>query len=94
VKEEVDFVDVYAERGEERLYAEAKGQTSSPGLDVDTQYGQLLRRMSDAASGARYAIVVPTSAVKAALRVPSWVRERLRIEVYEVNHHGDVYQRE
>lgn len=46
VQEEVDFVDIYAERGEERLYAEAKGKTSSPGLDADTQYGQLLRRMN------------------------------------------------
>jgi len=27
VKREVDFVDVYAERGTERMYAEAKGRT-------------------------------------------------------------------
>ena len=39
VRREVDFVDVYAERGEERLYAEAKGRTTSPGLDVDTLMG-------------------------------------------------------
>jgi hypothetical protein len=60
VRREVDFVDVYAERGDERLYAEAKGRTTSPGLDVDTLYGQLLRRMKDPKPGARYSVVVPT----------------------------------
>jgi hypothetical protein len=39
VKREVDFVDVYAERGQERLYAEAKGRTAAIGLDVDTCMG-------------------------------------------------------
>jgi hypothetical protein len=43
---EVDFCDVVAERGpDEILYAEAKGRTKAIGLDVDTLYGQLLRRM-------------------------------------------------
>lgn len=41
----MDFLDIYAERGQERLYAEAKGRTSEIGLDVDILYGQLLRRM-------------------------------------------------
>jgi hypothetical protein len=59
VSREVEFVDVYAERGEERLYAEAKGRTAAIGLDVDTLYGQLLRRMKDPATNARYAVVVP-----------------------------------
>ena len=54
VRREVNFVDVYAERGDERLYAEAKGPTTSPGLDVDTLYGQLLRRMKDPKPGVRY----------------------------------------
>ena len=58
VDTEVDFVDVSASRGGERLYAEAKGCTVAMGLDVDTMYGQLLRRMKDPASGARYAVVV------------------------------------
>jgi hypothetical protein len=44
VQREVNFVDVFATRGEERIYAEAKGSTTSPGLDADTMYGQLLRR--------------------------------------------------
>ena len=29
----------YTERGQERLYAEAKGRTAAIGLDVDTLYG-------------------------------------------------------
>jgi hypothetical protein len=40
---EVNFVDVFARRGDERLYAEAKGRTAAIGIDVDTLYGQLLR---------------------------------------------------
>jgi hypothetical protein len=90
VDREVEFVDVYAERGSERLYAEAKGRTAAIGLDVDTMYGQLLRRMKDAGAGVRYAVVVPTAALAAALRVPDWVRRRLSIEVYEVGDDGQV----
>lgn len=52
------------------IYAEAKGRTTAPGLDVDTGYGQLLRRMPDEDQPAtRYAIVVPTEALRAAERV-------------------------
>lgn len=90
VAREVQHVDIYAERDEERLYAEAKGRTTAPGLDVDTLYGQLLRRMDDPASTARYAVVVPTTAVAAALRVAGWVRLQLAIEVYEVDDDGVV----
>jgi hypothetical protein len=36
VAREVEFVDVYAEHGQEKLYAEAKGRTAAIGLDVDT----------------------------------------------------------
>jgi hypothetical protein len=93
VRREVDFADVYAERGEERLYAEAKGRTMAPGLDVDTLYGQLLRRMRDPRPGARYAVVVPTTALTAALRVPAWVRDRLSIDVYEVDDDSEVQLR-
>jgi hypothetical protein len=85
MRREVDFVDVYAERGEGKLYAEAKGQTTAIGLDVDTLYGQLLRRMKDPETGAQYAVVVPTAALAAALRVPAWIRDRLHIAVYEVD---------
>ena len=47
VEREVSFVDVLACHDGVTLYAEAKGRTTSPGLDVDTMYGQLLRRMTD-----------------------------------------------
>lgn len=91
VKREVDFVDVYAERGSDGVYAEVKGRTAAIGLDVDTLYGQLLRRMKDPADEARYAVVVPTAAVAAALRVPAGVRERLAADVYEVDDLGRVH---
>jgi hypothetical protein len=93
VSREVEFVDVYAERGPVKLYAEPKGRTAAIGLDVDTLYGQLLRRMKDAEASARYAVVVPTAALSAALRVPAWVRDRLSIDVYEVSDAGAVFQR-
>ena len=91
---EVNFVDVCAPRGDERLYAEAKGQTAAIGLDVDTLYGQLLRRMADPGAGARYAVVVPTAAIPADLRVPAWVRQRLDVDVYEVDDAGRVHPRQ
>ena len=93
VETEVNFVDVYARRGDERLYAEAKGRSKAMGLDVDTVYGQLLRRMTDPTGGARYAVVVPTAGVQAALRVPVWVRDRLAVDVYEVDDAGGVHPR-
>ncbi len=92
VRREVHFVDVAAVRGDERLYAEAKGRTAAIGTDVDTLYGQLLRRMPDDDATARYA-VVPTVAVGAASRVPAWVRERLRLDVFEVTDGDQVVPR-
>ena len=56
VQREVDWVDVAAERGGQRLYAEVKARTTSPGLDVDTAYGQLLRRMKEDSEGAVFAL--------------------------------------
>ena len=91
VRREVDFVDVLAERAGERLYAEAKGRTAAMGLDIDTLYGQLLRRMPfDEDPTARFAVVVPDEAVRLALRVSKRVRVALRIEVYGVDEAGRV----
>ena len=93
VSTEVDFVDVVAHKEGTTIYAEAKGHTSSPGLDVDTMYGQLLRRMGDQPRArARYAVVVPETALTAARRVPTWVRSRLGIDVYAV-HEDDRVER-
>ncbi|MFI0408300.1 hypothetical protein [Actinomadura sp. 3N508] len=66
------------------MIREAKGTTSAPGLDCDTAYGQLLRRMTSPDAGVQYAVVVPSSALKAALRVPRRVRDLLQVTVYEV----------
>lgn len=91
VTTEVQFVDVVAHKDGTSIYAEAKGHTSSPGLDVDTMYGQLLRRMGDEPRPrTRYAVVVPATALTAAKRVPTWVRSRLAIDVYAVYEDGRV----
>ncbi|WP_395111283.1 hypothetical protein [Actinomadura sp. SCN-SB] len=99
VEREQAFCDVVAKRDGQTLYAEAKGRTSSPGLDVDTLYGQLLRRIPDTADGTEIlGVVVPTLAVSAALRVGVRVRELLGIHVFEVTdddvvrHHADFAQ--
>lgn len=91
VQRQVEYVDVLAVRANERLYAEVKGRTSSPGLDVDTLYGQLLRRMPDELpSETRFAVVVPEETARAALRVPARVRSLLRIDLYAVSAEGQV----
>lgn len=90
--ENTGHVDVAAKRGAERIVAEVKGHTTSPGLDVDTMYGQLLRRMreEDRHSDIRYVVVVPESLIVAATRVPQWVRAALRVEVVLVDDFGRV----
>jgi hypothetical protein len=91
VTTEVKFVDVVAEKDGATIYAEAKGHTSSTGTDVDTMYGQLLRRMGDKPEArARYAVVVPHTALAATLRVPTWVRSRLGVDVYAVYENGRI----
>lgn len=87
---EVDHVDVRAERDGVTLLAEAKGRTSSAGLDVDTAYGQLLRRMRPGVDELRYALVVPASARRAAERVRPEIRTILKIELYVVSDNGTV----
>jgi hypothetical protein len=88
---ELEFLDVLASRDGRSLYAEVKGTTSSIGLDVDTAYGQLLRRMPGFEDErVRYALVVPERAESAALRVPARIREALRIDVYVVDEEGGV----
>jgi tetratricopeptide (TPR) repeat protein len=85
---------VQAERGDEKLYAEVKGKTTSrPGVGLDTLYGQLLRRMPPEEVGepkTRFAVVVPKNAETAALRVPVRVRDLLRVDVYTVTDDGQI----
>jgi hypothetical protein len=94
VETEKDYIDVVAERGDEKLYAEVKGKTKGrPGVGLDTLYGQLLRRMPPEEVGesdTRFAVVVPDNAEAAALRVPVRVRDILRIDVYTVSADGQV----
>ncbi len=93
VVREVEFVDVFAERGEEKVYAEAKGRTAAIGLDVDTLHGQLLRRMKDQG---------PPRDTQSWYRLPhvarpfeclTGVRERLHVDVFEVDDAGVVHPR-
>jgi hypothetical protein len=85
------WLDVLAEREGQRLYAEVKGRTAAIGTDVDTAYGQLLRRMPEFEDeSVRYALVVPDVAETAALRVPARVREALRVDIYVVDEAGCV----
>ena len=91
VETEITFVDILAWKDGTTLLAEAKGITSSPGLDVDTAYGQLLRRMPiEPQHGWRYALVVPEETLKVALRVPQRIRDLLGLDVYSVNQDGAV----
>jgi hypothetical protein len=89
IRREVKFIDVVAERGDERLFAEAKRRTAAIGLDVDTLYGQLLRRMPEEEVGrARFGVVVPVEGMSAA--VSKRVRQLLRIEIFAVHEDGSV----
>lgn len=86
-----DFPDVDAAHRETgvRLVAELKGHTGSKGTDVDTLYGQLLRRMGPEPDPAtRYALVVPETLRWHVERVPEHVRAALRIEVWLVSDDG------
>lgn len=60
------------------------------GLDVDTLYGQLLRRMPNKDDETIYGVVVPASAALVALRVPKRVRTLLNSAVYFVSESGIV----
>ena len=87
------WLDVYAERGRERLLAEVKGKTSDPGIDADIAYGQLLRRRpANEDLTVRFALVVPDwpRSVRAAARVPARLRALLRVTLYAVDDAGTV----
>ena len=70
--------------------AELKGHTSSPGLDIDTGYGQLLRRMDPGQTSVRYALVVPATLRMHVTRVRHDVRARLGVELFVVDDDGGV----
>ncbi|MFP3712567.1 hypothetical protein [Puerhibacterium sp. TATVAM-FAB25] len=78
------------QRGVERIVAEVKGYTTRPGLDVDTLYGQLLRRMASRDEETRFAAVVPPSMAAAATRVPWVIRDLLSVDLALVADDGTV----
>lgn len=84
-----DHVDVRARRGAERLVAEVKGDTGSPGTDVDTLTGQLLRRI-DPDTDERYVLVVTERLLAKVQRINDRVLARLGIEVAAVDDLGGV----
>lgn len=93
VQTEVDHVDVLATKGGRSLYAEAKGSSSVIGTDIDTMYGQLLRRMRNSDDDtARFAAVVmdEPKSLRAVRRVPAHIRELLNIDIYTVSIDGHV----
>lgn len=84
-----DHVDVSARRGAEHLVAEVKGDTGSPGTDVDTLVGQLLRRI-DPDTDERYVLVVTERLLAKVQRIAGRVLARLGIEVAVVDDLGGV----
>lgn len=83
--------DVTAVCGSQRLIGEAKSDTGdNAGTDLDTAYGQLLRRMTNPGPDTRYALIVPTTILRSAQRVPAHIRQTLRIELYVVDNDGQV----
>ena len=89
VQLEVEHLDVLATKGDLTLRVEAKGHTKYPGIDVDTAFGQILRRMNSD-PGVRYALVVPATIRSAVERVASDVRSLLRLGIYLVGEDGTV----
>ena len=92
VNEPGSWADVIAKRGNERLVGEVKGYTGgNTGLDVDTMFGQLLRRMKPGAA-TTWAVIVPTLSLAKVLRVPIDVRRALDIKVFEVRDDDSVVE--
>jgi hypothetical protein len=92
---DTDVVDIVAEKDGRRLYAEVKGASAAPDLDVDTAIGQLVRRMpSEADQSVSFALVVQDEprSVDAAGRAPQRILDLLGITLYAVDEDGGVRQ--
>ncbi|EID81761.1 MULTISPECIES: hypothetical protein [Rhodococcus] len=95
VRTEGDAVGIVAEKDGHRLYAEVKGVSTAPGLDVDTAIGQLVRRMpSEADQSVSFALVVrdEPGSVEAAVRAPQRILDLLGMALYAVDEDGGVRQ--
>lgn len=92
IDEAGSWADVIAQRGDERLIGEVKGYTAgNTGLDIDTMFGQLLRRMKPGAA-TTWAVIVPSRSLTAVLRVPIEIRSALGIRVFEVRDNDEVVE--
>jgi hypothetical protein len=92
---DTDVVDIVAEKDGRRLYAEVKGASAAPDLDVDTAIGQLVRRMpSEADQSVSFALVVQDEprSVDAAGRAPQRILDLLGMALYAVDEDGGVRQ--
>lgn len=96
VQLQVDYVDVIGTKGGRTLKAEVKGWTgANSGLDVDTMFGQILRRFPGGPDERfRAAVVVPMEALAKVRRVPGWVLLNVGIDVYTVDRDGHVERHE
>lgn len=94
VRRQVKYVDVVATKDGRTLKAEVKGRTGpSQGLDTDTMFGQILRRLPEQADEKfTAAAVVPAESISTVHRIPSWVLKRVGIVVYTVDTTGKVEQ--
>jgi len=74
----------------ERWLVEAKGVTTSIGLDFRTGLGQLIQRMADPKT--TYALAVPREDrfISQCRAVPLWIRQALRLHWLLVNSEGGV----
>lgn len=61
------------------------------GLDIDTMFGQPLRRMKPGAA-TTWAVIVPTRSLSAVLRVSIEIRSALGIRVFEVRDNDEVLE--
>ena len=92
IDEAGSWADVIAQRGDERLIGEVKGYTAgNTGLDIDTMFGQLLRRMKPGAA-TTWVVIVPSRSLTAVLRVPIEIRSTLVIRVFEVRDNDEVVE--
>lgn len=83
---------IEAHRGAQRLIGEVRGTASSPGPDVDTGYGRLLRRMSSAHEDATYALIAAVGLTRLMERVEVAVRRGLGIGLFVVDDLGRVHR--
>lgn len=86
-KEQVDLI---AEKGSECWVIEAKGMTSSVGLDFNTCLGQLVKSMKD--KHAIYAIAIPKHEKyeRQCKLIPDYFRQLVNLHILFIDEQGKV----